>query len=455
MPDRPDTARTRSRRPFALFLTVAVIGAALVTAPIAYAADAPAGTSPTRAAVVPDVTDLAVLGDAVAVGSTASVAGNQPVVGLARTPSGNGAWFVASDGGTFSFGDAVFHGSTGSIVLNKPVVGMAATPSGNGYWLVASDGGTFSFGDAVFHGSTGGLAPAAPIIGMAAHPTGDGYWLVESGGGVHPFGAAPGLGDVRSAPVTMPIVAAVTSPSGAGLSFAGTGSTVVHFLRDGKLAATRRDARPAPVVSTTLTDLLLGPNPFEGFLGYTTAIPSGTTLLGVDVVGDLATVNLSGRFLEGGGTLSLQERTAQVVFTLTAFTGITRVAFRIDGNLVVTIGPGGIPVDPPVVRDNFDALRPDILVTFPAAGQVVAAPMMIVGEANTFEGNVVMVLTDASRRGLGHAQSTGAMGFWGAFAASLDFSPGTAATGTLSTFWNSPKDGQPVAIVDLPVRFRP
>jgi hypothetical protein len=32
---------------------------------------------------------------------------------------------------------------------------MAATPSGDGYWLVASDGGIFSFGDAGFFGSAG------------------------------------------------------------------------------------------------------------------------------------------------------------------------------------------------------------------------------------------------------------------------------------------------------------
>ena len=32
------------------------------------------------------------------------------------------------------------------------------TPSGNGYWLVASDGGIFSFGDAHFYGSMGGQA---------------------------------------------------------------------------------------------------------------------------------------------------------------------------------------------------------------------------------------------------------------------------------------------------------
>ena len=61
---------------------------------------------------------------------------------------GQGYRFVASDGGVFDFGDATFWGSTGGIHLNEPVVGMAVTPSTNGYWLVASDGGIFTFGDA-------------------------------------------------------------------------------------------------------------------------------------------------------------------------------------------------------------------------------------------------------------------------------------------------------------------
>ena len=73
---------------------------------------------------------------------------NQPIVGMASTPSGNGYWLVASDGGIFAFGDAQFFGSTGSIHLNQPIVGMASTPTGSGYWLVASDGGMFTFGDA-------------------------------------------------------------------------------------------------------------------------------------------------------------------------------------------------------------------------------------------------------------------------------------------------------------------
>jgi hypothetical protein len=84
---------------------------------------------------------------------------------MASTPSGNGYWLVASDGGIFSFGDAQFQGSTGALRLNRPIVGMAATPSGNGYWFVASDGGIFSFGDAQFFGSTGAQKLSAPIVG--------------------------------------------------------------------------------------------------------------------------------------------------------------------------------------------------------------------------------------------------------------------------------------------------
>ncbi len=79
---------------------------------------------------------------------------NQPIVDITRTPH-DGYWLVASDGGVFSFGDARFFGSTGAIRLNQPIVGMAATPTGHGYWLVASDGGIFCFGDATLPGFDG------------------------------------------------------------------------------------------------------------------------------------------------------------------------------------------------------------------------------------------------------------------------------------------------------------
>jgi hypothetical protein len=91
---------------------------------------------------------------------------------------------VASDGGIFSLGDATFHGSTGAMHLNEPIVGMAATPDGDGYWLVASDGGIFSFGDAMFHGSTGSVHLNKPIVGMARNLDATGYWLAAADGGI-------------------------------------------------------------------------------------------------------------------------------------------------------------------------------------------------------------------------------------------------------------------------------
>ncbi|MGI8685935.1 MAG: PQQ-dependent sugar dehydrogenase [Acidimicrobiales bacterium] len=149
-------------------------------------------------------------------GSTGALRLASPVVGMAGTPSGNGYWLVASDGGIFAFGDARFVGSTGAIRLAKPVVGMAATPSGQGYRLVASDGGIFAFGDARFFGSTGAIRLAAPIVGMASTPSGQGYWLVASDGGIFAFGDARFLGSTGAITLARPVVGMSAAPSGQG-----------------------------------------------------------------------------------------------------------------------------------------------------------------------------------------------------------------------------------------------
>ncbi len=86
---------------------------------------------------------------------------------VVATPSGDGYWLVATDGGIFAYGDAGFFGSLGGTPLNSPITGMVPTPTGQGYWLVASDGGIFAFGDAEFFGSHGGSPLNKPIVGMA------------------------------------------------------------------------------------------------------------------------------------------------------------------------------------------------------------------------------------------------------------------------------------------------
>src|SRR5690242_9411789 len=63
-----------------------------------------------------------------------------------------------------AFGDAGDFGDLGATTPNQPIVAIAATPSGDGYWLIARDGGVFAFGDATFHGSTGGIRLNQPIV---------------------------------------------------------------------------------------------------------------------------------------------------------------------------------------------------------------------------------------------------------------------------------------------------
>ncbi|MGI8686685.1 MAG: superoxide dismutase family protein [Acidimicrobiales bacterium] len=81
---------------------------------------------------------------------------------------GGGYWMAAGDGGVFAFGDAKFLGSAGATKLNQPIVGMAASPSRAGYLLAAADGGVFAYGDAKFFGSTGAIKLNLPMVGIAA-----------------------------------------------------------------------------------------------------------------------------------------------------------------------------------------------------------------------------------------------------------------------------------------------
>jgi hypothetical protein len=176
-----------------------------------------------------------------------------PVVGMEATPSGDGYWLVASDGGVFSFGDARFRGSMGGQRLNRPIVDLARTRSGAGYWLVASDGGVFCFGDARFLGSMGGEHLNRPIVGMAASPTGRGYWMVASDGGVFCFGEARFLGSMGGQHLNRPIVGMAASATGRGYWLVASDGGVFCF-GDARFAGSTADiALNRPVVGMAAT----------------------------------------------------------------------------------------------------------------------------------------------------------------------------------------------------------
>ena len=79
---------------------------------------------------------------------------NAPIVAAVKSPSGQGYYLCASDGGVFTFGDAVFHGAAADHEAHTgaPIVAMMLTQTGAGYWLVGDDGAVYSFGDAHYHG---------------------------------------------------------------------------------------------------------------------------------------------------------------------------------------------------------------------------------------------------------------------------------------------------------------
>ncbi|MGH9040476.1 MAG: TolB family protein [Acidimicrobiia bacterium] len=213
-------------------------------------------------------------------GSTGSVRLNKPIVGMAPTPTGAGYWFVAADGGIFSFGDAGFHGSMGSVRLNKPIVGMAATPTGKGYWFVAADGGMFVFGDAKFWGSTGSTTLRAPIVGMASSPSGRGYWLVASDGAVYPFGDAKFHGSMGGRPLTLPVVGMASTPTGAGYWLVASDGGIFSF-GDATFHGSTGDVRlNQPIVGMAAVSLnapaLPGPGT-GGSPGATSPGPGGTS----------------------------------------------------------------------------------------------------------------------------------------------------------------------------------
>jgi hypothetical protein len=174
----------------------------------------------------------------------------------------------------------------------------------------------------------------------------------------------------------------------------------------------------------------------------------------VGVSGSVATIDLSTQFVSGGGSLSMQERVAQVVFTLTGIPGVDRVAFKIDGAPVTTIGGEGVIVSPPVGRASFAAFEPQVLVATPAPGDVVTSPVVVTGEINSFEGVGTFELRGPDGRLLAEGFGMGAMGEWLPFAVALDSSLGSDASGWLFARPSQGREGLAPPDAVIPVRFR-
>ncbi|MEI8240600.1 MAG: GerMN domain-containing protein, partial [Actinomycetota bacterium] len=167
--------------------------------------------------------------------------------------------------------------------------------------------------------------------------------------------------------------------------------------------------------------LLAGPTASERAAGISTQIPAGTALRSAAIEGHVATVDLSKQFESGGGSLSMQLRVAEVVYTLTTLPGVDAVNFRLDGKAVTSIGGEGIEAVKLTREALQDAVLPPILLEAPFDGAKLVQPLVIGGTTNAFEATVNYEVVDATGKvlGSGMTMATCGSGCWGVFRAQL------------------------------------
>jgi germination protein M len=226
----------------------------------------------------------------------------------------------------------------------------------------------------------------------------------------------------------------------------------------GLVPVLREVPKSTAVAKAAMTALLAGPTRLEsGDRQISTAIPDGTTLLGVSAKNGVATVNLSTEYDSGGGSASMQYRLAQVVYTLTQFATIKSVVFQIDGETVTAFGSEGIVLDGPVGRaDSYDQL-PAIFVDRPAFRAGFASGGRVSGNADVFEATFRVTILDAAGTPLVDDQVMASCGTGcrGTFSTTLSYKVGKGQWGTLRAYEPSAKDGTPTNIREYPVWLTP
>lgn len=229
--------------------------------------------------------------------------------------------------------------------------------------------------------------------------------------------------------------------------------TAVYFLHAGKLSPAPRTVAAPATAAGALRALLGGPNAYERGKSRVTSIPSGTALRSIAVHGRVATVDLSGRYDDGATGGSARTRLAQVVFTVTRFSGIDSVRFALDGKPVTSFGAQHIPLANPVGRAAFESVSPAVLVESPLIGDTVRTPVRVRGTANTFEAVFRLRLTDAAGHVAADVQvhATSGTGTRGTFDVTVPFTITKTGAGTLTAYYVSPNDGSKVTVETVPL----
>jgi germination protein M len=221
----------------------------------------------------------------------------------------------------------------------------------------------------------------------------------------------------------------------------------LYYLDGEHLRATPATVRDGSTPTDAIEALLANEN------GHPTEIPPETEVRGVTVLDGTATVDLSREFESGGGSASMQARVAQVVYTLTQWSFVSRVTFELDGEPVEGIGGEGVAAHE-LTRADLTNVLPPIFIDPPL--RWASSPLTVAGSASVFEANVSLRLeADGETLAKGFATAAEGAPGRGAFATMLDFRVEEPTEATLVAFEASANDGSETNVVRMRVRLCP
>jgi spore germination protein GerM len=146
-----------------------------------------------------------------------------------------------------------------------------------------------------------------------------------------------------------------TSPEDDGPPPGERAAASIYLVRDEALVHVTRDL-PTPSSPEIIFDSLLdGVTDPEELANLRTAIPPGTSALGVRTEGAALVVDLSLEFVSVGGEEEILA-VAQIVLTATSIEGVDRVVFFVEGVPTdVPVASGALSTEP-VAADDYASL---------------------------------------------------------------------------------------------------
>ncbi|NTW28829.1 MAG: spore gernimation protein [Coriobacteriia bacterium] len=233
--------------------------------------------------------------------------------------------------------------------------------------------------------------------------------------------------------------------------------SVVVYLIDAaeKVTPVRRTVTGPAVANGAITALLAGPTTAEKAAGLRTLVPEGTTLGSVTIQDGVATVDLSSAYQSGGGSLSMQARVAQIVFTLTQFSTVNSAKFKLDGKPLTVLGGEGIELAKAQTRKDWESFAPAVLIETPLRDDLVTTPLRVQGSANVFEAVFELKVVGSGGQILAtkHVMATSGTGTRGTFDATLTWDSAQHGNATVVAWYSSAKDGSPVVVAEIPIRY--